>query len=189
VAQYAAKCEFMIFSGSLPADAPVKIFADLMAIARENGAKCILDTGALALEPGLASGPYLIKPNRAEVEDLLLRPLDSRRQLIAAARELIRRGAGQVLISLGAEGAVGVAGSEALYAAPPRISVKSSVGAGDTMVAVMAYAATKGLQFREAFQMAVAASAATVAMEGTRVADLAAIEALIPKVTLEVVEE
>jgi fructose-1-phosphate kinase PfkB-like protein len=57
------------------------------------------------------------------------------------------------------------------------------------MVAVMAYAGIKGLPFRDAFQMAVAASAATVAMEGTRVADLAAIEALIPKVTLEAVEE
>ncbi len=189
VARYSAECEFMIFSGSLPLDTPPKIFADLMEIARENRAKCILDTGAPALELGLASGPYLIKPNRAEVEDLLLRPLESRPELIAAARELIRRGAGQVLISLGAEGAVGVAGSDALFAAPPPVSVRSSVGAGDTMVAVMAYAAIKGLPFRDAFQMAVAASAATVAMEGTRVADLAAIEALIPKVTLEAVEE
>jgi fructose-1-phosphate kinase PfkB-like protein len=53
------------------------------------------------------------------------------------------------------------------------------------MVAVIAYAAVKGMPFREAFQMAVAASAATVAMEGSMVADLAAVQALIPKVRLE----
>lgn len=189
VSHYAEKCEFMIFSGSLPVDAPPKIFADLMEVAREKGAKCILDTGAPALEFGLASGPYLIKPNRAEVEDMLLRPLASPQQLVTAARELIRRGAGQVLISLGAEGAVGVSGPEALFAAPPTVPVRSSVGAGDTMVAVMAYAGTKALPFREAFQMAVAASAATVAMEGTGVAGIEAIQALVPEVKLEAVEE
>ena len=49
----------------------------------------------------------------------------------------------------------------------------------------MAYAAVAGLPFRQAFRMAVAASAATVAMEGTKVADLAAVQELIPQVTLE----
>jgi 1-phosphofructokinase len=94
-------------------------------------------------------------------------------------------GSEQVLISLGAEGAVGVAGDDALFARPPAIKVRSSVGAGDTMVAVMAYAAVEGLPFRQAFCMAVAASAATVAMEGSRVADLAAMQSLIPQVILE----
>jgi 1-phosphofructokinase len=94
-------------------------------------------------------------------------------------------GSKQVLISLGAEGAVGVAGDDALFARPPAIQVRSSVGAGDTMVAVMAYASVKGMPFREAFQMAVAASAATVAMEGSMVADLATAQALTPQVRLE----
>jgi 1-phosphofructokinase len=170
-------------------DAPPKVFADLMCVAREQGAKCILDTGAPGLELGLAAEPYLVKPNRAELEDLLLRPLESRRQLVTAARELIRRGAGQVLISLGAEGAVGVSGSEALFAAPPPVPVRSTVGAGDTMVAAMVYASDGTMTFREAFRMAVAASAATVSMEGTGVADLATINLLVPEVQLEVVEE
>jgi 1-phosphofructokinase len=107
----------------------------------------------------------LIKPNRAEAEDLLKSPLRTRRELVGAARALIRMGSEQVLISLGVEGAVGVAGMEALFAAPPAVKVRSSVGAGDTMVAAMAYAAVAGLPFRQAFRMAVAASAATVAME------------------------
>ena len=102
-----------------------------------------------------------------------------------AARALIMMGSEQVLISLGAEGAVGVAGKDALFASPPAVEVRSSVGAGDTMVAVMAYAAVEGLPFRQAFRMAVAASAATVSMEGTKVADLAAVEKLIPQVVLE----
>jgi 1-phosphofructokinase len=179
----------MVFSGSLPLGAPPEIFADLIRIAKAHGAKCILDTAGPGLKLGLAAGPFLIKPNRAEVEDLLKRALGTRRELVEAARVLTSMGCEQILISLGAEGAVGVAGNDALFAHPPAVKVRSSVGAGDTMVAVMAYAAVMGLSFRQAFRMAVAASAATVAMEGTKVADLAAVQALIPQVNLEDVDE
>jgi 1-phosphofructokinase len=182
---HAPHCQVMVFSGSLPPDVPPEIFADLIRIAQAHGAKCFLDTAGPGLELGLAAGPYLIKPNRAEVEDLLKTTLRTRRELVDAARELIKMGSEQVLISLGAEGAVGVAGKDALLAQPPAVKVRSSVGAGDTMVAVMAYAAVEGLPFRQAFRMAVAASAATVAMEGTKVADLAVMEKLIPQVILE----
>ena len=182
---HAPHCEVMVFSGSLPPDAPPTIFADLIRIAKAHGAKCFLDTAGPGLKHGLAAGPFLIKPNRAEVEDLLKSTLRTRRELVEAARALMRMGCEQVLISLGAEGAVGVAGKEALFAQPPAVKVRSSVGAGDTMVAAMAYAAVEGLPFRQAFRMAVAASAATVAMEGTKVADLAAVQELIPQVTLE----
>ncbi len=185
IEDHAPHCEVMVFSGSLPLDAPPEIFADMIRIARAQGVKCFLDTAGPALKLGLAAGPYLIKPNRAEVGDLLNTSLRTRRELVEAARELMRMGSEQVLISLGVEGAVGVAGKEALFARPPAVKVQSSVGAGDTMVAVMAHAAVEGITFRQAFRMAVAASAATVAMEGTEVADLAAVQALIPQVTLE----
>ena len=185
---HAPHCELMVFSGSLPLDAPPSIFADLIRIAKAHGTRCFLDTAGPALKLGLAAGPFLIKPNRAEVEDLLKKTLRSRRELVEAARALIRMGCEHVLISLGAEGAVGVAGDDALFAHPPAVKVRSSVGAGDTMVAVMAYAAVEGLPFREAFRLAIAASAATVAVEGTKVADLAAVQTLIPQVTLEDVD-
>ncbi len=182
---HAPQCEVMVFSGSLPPGAPPTIFADLIRVAKARGAKCFLDTGGPGLKHGLGAGPFLIKPNRAEVEDLLKCSLRTRRELVEAARTLVRMGSEQVLISLGAEGAVGVAGQDAVFAAPPAIEARSSVGAGDTMVAAMVYAAVVGLPFRQAFRMAVAASAATVAMEGTKVADLAAVQELIPQVRLE----
>ena len=182
---YAPRCEVMVFSGSLPPDAPPEIFADLVRVAKAHGAKCFLDTAGEGLKQGLAAGPFLVKPNRAEVESLLKEKLRTRPELVEAARALIMMGSEQVLISLGAEGAVGVTGKDALFASPPAVEVRSSVGAGDTMVAVMAYAAVEGLPFRQAFRMAVAASAATVSIEGTKVADLAAVQKLLPQVTVE----
>ena len=185
VEEHAAKARLMVFSGSLPSEAPPEIFADLIRIAKARGAKCFLDTAGPAVKLGLEAGPSLIKPNRAEVEELLKATLATRYELVDAARKLMGMGCEQVLISLGADGAVGVAGDEALFAQPPSVRVRSTVGAGDTMMAIMAYAAMEGIPFREAFRMAVAASAATVAMEGTRVADLASVEALLPQVILE----
>jgi 1-phosphofructokinase len=185
VETYAPRCAVMAFSGSLPPDAPAGIFADLIRSAKAQGAKCFLDTAGAALKLGLAAGPFLIKPNRAELEELVNQRLDTRRELVEAARSLIPLGCQQVLVSLGAEGALGVAGADALFARPPAIEVRSSIGAGDTMVAAMAHAAVANLPFPPAFRLAVAASAATVAMEGTKVADWAAVQALLPQVTLE----
>ena len=184
IAAHAPQCPIMVFSGSLPPQAPLEIFADLIRVAKSHGAKCFLDTAGPALKHGLAAAPFLTKPNRAELEELLGSSFPAPRELVGAARAVLNMGCEQVLISLGAEGAVGVTGEEAFFAHPPAVSVRSSVGAGDTMVAVMAFAAVKGISFRQAFQMAVAASAATVAMEGTKVADLAAVQALMPLVTV-----
>jgi len=184
----APRCELMVFSGRLPPHAPPEIFAELIHIAKVHGAKCFLDTTGPGLRHGLAAGPFLTKPNRAEVEELLNTPIRTRRELVEAARTLLTMGSEQVLISLGAEGALGLGGKDVLFGSPPPVKVLSSVGAGDTMVAAMAYAFAADLPFRQAFRMAVAASAATAAMEGTTAADLAAVQELIPKVKLEDVD-
>jgi len=185
VKQHAAACEVVVLSGSLPPAAPPEIFAELIQLAKAQGARCFLDTNGAALALGLAAGPYLVKPNRVEVEELLNWPLLGRPELVQAARTLTFMGCEQAVISLGAEGAVGATGKQVLFAQPPVVSVRSSVGAGDTMVAILVQAAVTGMPFAEAFRMAVAASAATVSMEGTKLADPAAIQALIPQVTME----
>ncbi len=185
IEHYAPQSEAMIFSGSLPPGAPPETFLDLIRLATERGAKCILDTSGPALKLGLAGGPHLVKPNRAEAADLLGRPLRTRIELVEAARELMHMGAAQVLISLGAEGALGVAGTEAVFAVPPPIAFRSSTGAGDAMVAAMAIAAVDRMTLRQAVRLAVAAGAATAAQEGTQMAELSAVKDLIPKVTLK----
>jgi 1-phosphofructokinase len=185
VKKYAPRCEVMIFSGSLPPGSPPEIFAELIAIARDLGAKCILDTAGPALRRGLETRPLLIKPNRAEVEGLLQERLSTRSQLAEAARKLLEMGAEEAVISMGADGAVAATAQDLLSALPPAVVPRSSVGAGDAMVAALAYGEVKHLPFRESFRLAVAASAAAVTMEGSKVADLALIQSLIPLVQME----
>jgi 1-phosphofructokinase len=185
IREYGPRCDVMVFSGSLPPGAPPETFAELITIARALGAKCMLDTAGLALRHGLEAKPLLLKPNRAEVEGLLQERLSTRSELAEAARKLLEMGAEEAVISLGADGAVAATRQDLLSARPPAVAPRSSVGAGDAMVAALAYGEVKHLSFRESFRLAMAASAAAVTMEGSKVADLALIQSLIPLVQME----
>jgi 1-phosphofructokinase len=185
IREYGPRSDVMVFSGSLPPGAPPETFAELITIARALGAKCMLDTAGPALRHGLEAKPLLLKPNRAEVEGLLQERLSTRRELAEAARKLLEMGAEEAVISLGADGAIAATRQDLLSARPPTVTPRSSVGAGDAMVASLAYGEVKRLPFRESFRLAVAASAAAVTMEGSKVADLALIQSLIPLVQME----
>ncbi len=182
---YAPRCDVMIFSGSLPPGAPAQTFAELMTIASASGVKCMLDTAGPALRYGLEAKPLLLKPNRAEVEELLQVRLSTRRELAEAARKLLAMGAEEAVISMGADGAVAATKQDWLWARPPAVVARSSVGAGDAMVAALAYGEVSHLSFRDSFRFAIAASAAAVTMEGSKVADLALIRGLLPQVQIE----
>jgi len=185
VEEYGSRCELMIFSGSLPPGAPPETFAELMTIAKAFGAKCMLDTAGPALKRGLEAKPLSIKPNRAEVEELLQGPLRTPRELGQAARRLLAMGAEKAVISMGAEGAVAATGPELLLARPPAVAARSSVGAGDAMVAALAYGEVNHLSFRDSFRLAMAASAAAVTMEGSKMGDLSLVQSLFPQVHIE----
>jgi len=103
---YASRCQVMIFSGSLPPGAPPETFAEFMKVASRLGAKCMLDTAGAALRCGLEAKPFMLKPNRTEVEELLQVRLRIRRELGEAARKLLAMGAEEAVISMGAEGAL-----------------------------------------------------------------------------------
>ncbi len=128
VGEYAPRCEVMIFSGSLPPGAPPEIFAELMSMASASGSRCILDTSGPALQLGIKAEPFLVKPNLAEVEELLQVRLTTRREVAEAARRLLAMGIEEVVISLGKEGAVAAIGREVLSARPPTVTPRSSVG-------------------------------------------------------------
>ena len=189
IREYGPRSEVIAFSGSLPPGAPPETFAELIAIARPLGAKCMLDTGGPALRCGIQAKPILIKPNRAEVEELLQVQLETPRELAEAARELLAMGVEKAVISMGAQGAVAATKQDLLWGHPLAVAPRSSVGAGDAMVAALAYGEVNHFPFRESFRLAMAASAAAVTMEGSGVAGPDLIESLLPKVELEEVSK
>jgi len=188
VEETAAQCSVMVFAGSLPPGVPPEIYGEFIRIARNRGAQTILDTAGAALKHGIAAGPDLIKPNRAEAEEVLETRLDGELALVGAARRFLELGARVVVLSLGADGALAASQRELWRAWSPPVAASSSIGAGDAMVAALAVAMTRGLALEDALRLATAAGAATAATNGSA-AQLGSIEDYAKRVVLHSIGE
>jgi len=176
--------EWVGLCGSLPAGLAPDAYAGLVRLAKEAGAKVALDTSGAPLAAALSAGPDLIKPNIAELGDLLGRQLEGRQEIVAAAREIVAGGVGLVAVSMGAEGAVLVTRDEAVHAAPPKVAVASTVGAGDAMVAGLIHSATRGLDLADTARLATAFSLGALGEIGPHLPPLDRIEAFADAVTI-----
>lgn len=127
--------DWVVISGSLPPELSSAQFVELLRGVTALGASLAIDTSGDALAASLAARPRLVKPNRAELAEVVGRPVDSIAQVIAAAQELRGRGVERVLVSLGADGAVLVSEHGVLVGSSSVISPRSTVGAGDCFLA------------------------------------------------------
>ena len=166
VRHLAARASVMVFSGSLPPEAPADLYAQLIALAGAQGVRTVLDTAGPALAYGIAARPDLAKPNRAEAEDLLETSLADEESLMTAAQRILGLGAQSVVISLGSSGAVGAWDGGMWRARPPALAARSTVGAGDAMVAALAYGLMQSRSAPEALRLATAASCAAASALG-----------------------
>jgi 6-phosphofructokinase 2 len=167
LATAAKEARFVVASGSLPSGVPASFYCDVAAVARKVGARFILDTSADALRE--TSGAYLVKPSLRELSELAGHGLSSREDQISAARAAIGRGLTEVMVlSLGAEGALLVTEDRAEFCPAIKVSVASSIGAGDSMLAAVTLGLSRGLELGECLRFGVAASAAALLRPGTQ---------------------
>ena len=127
----------VVVAGSLPRGVSPQWLHDLLLGLKAQGLKVVLDTSGEALKQGLAAGPWLIKPNTEELSDALGRDISDLAAQVAAATALQAQGVEHVVISHGAEGVNWFSRGPALQALPPKVSVASTVGAGDSLLAGM----------------------------------------------------
>jgi 1-phosphofructokinase len=127
--------DWLVASGSLPPGTPAEIYADLVRGLAASGTSVAVDTSGPALEAVLPARPTLVKPNRDELAEVTGLRLVTIADVVEAAARLRDLGAGAVLASLGADGAVLVDEDGAIHGRTPAVSQRSSVGAGDAMLA------------------------------------------------------
>jgi 1-phosphofructokinase len=180
----AARASVMVFSGSAPPDAAADLYAHLIAIARAAGTGAVLDTTGPPLAAGIAAGPDLVKPNRAEAEALLETAITDEASLVTAAHRILALGARSVVISLGPDGAIGACAAGTWRAHPIPVAASSTVGAGDAMVAALAFGLMKSLPLSDALRLATAASSAAAATTAP-CPSRAAVDALLSQVCIE----
>lgn len=167
--------DILILSGSVPANVPVGIYREWAERAGKSGVKVLLDADRELLGAGIKARPYLVKPNIEELEILLGRKLNDLNEIVRAGRSLLDMGIETAVISLGADGAVFFHNGHAIYAEGLKVAVKSTVGAGDAMVAALAVAICRGYPFEQAASLSVAAGTASAAGEGTQPPDRKAV--------------
>ncbi|MDX7986905.1 1-phosphofructokinase [Xenorhabdus sp. 12] len=149
-------------SGSLPAGVELDDFIDWMQRLREVCICVVFDSSREALTAGLKARPWMVKPNRQELEIWAGRPLPTQQDIITAAHELRAAGISHVIVSLGEEGAILVNSAGAWFAKPPHCEIVSTVGAGDAMVGGLIYGLMMGQPIEHTLRLATAISAMTV---------------------------
>ena len=176
--------DIVVLSGSLPRGAAADTYKVWVAALKKTGAKVYLDADGDKLVRGIEAKPDLIKPNEIELGAMMGHTLDADDKIVEAARELIDSGLDRVMVSMGGAGALYVARDVTIKANPVKVPVGSTVGAGDSVVAALAYAQDKGLGLEDTMRLAMATGAANVMQSGTQAAPRELVDSLIDKVVV-----
>lgn len=160
---------FGVLTGSVPPGVPDHFYGDMVDRVQTAGGKAIVDAHGPLLQLALPHQPFLIKPNRYELSVLRQRELPGLEDVALEARAIQREGVAYVCVSLGGDGALLVGPDGSYLAKAPSVAVKSTVGAGDSMVAGLIAALTRGQSPAEALRLAVACGSGTAAQPGTQI--------------------
>lgn len=166
VAAVPDEADWVVLSGRLATGIPPQWLAEVVT---QVPGKVVVDSSGPALAAAVAQHPFLIKPNRAELEELSGQDLPTLGHIVAVSRQLIGDGVGVVVTSLGADGALWVDEHETWFASARVDHPMSSVGAGDCLLAGVLSALAEGLDARQALTRGVAWGAAAVAQPGSAV--------------------
>ena len=177
--------EYLVASGSIPKGVPADFYVRVASIAREKGAKFVLDTSGPALRETIAvGGIHLAKPSLGEFEQLVGRSLKDPKAL-EAAMEVVRSGWVELLaVTMGYEGALLAQSGGMLRLPALKADVRSAVGAGDSFVAAMTLALARGAPPEEAFRWGIAAGTAAVLTPGTELCKREDVERLFGAIVL-----
>lgn len=179
----AGEKDIIVLSGSLPKGAPKDTYGTWVKALRDTGAKVILDADGELLAEGLKGSPYLVKPNNHELSRIMGRTLETKEELTGAAREIMDQyGIEKMVVSLGGDGALYITGDITICAEGLKVPVGSTVGAGDSVVAALAFAEERNMSLEDTVRLSTATGAANVMCSGTQAAEYEVIRELMPKV-------
>jgi 1-phosphofructokinase len=153
--------DILVLAGSIPKTMPQTTYGELVKICHENGTQFVVDAEGDLLTNVLSYKPLLIKPNHHELGAIFNVEITSCEQAVHYGKKLVDRGAQNVIVSLAGEGAIFVNSKTEFIATVPKGEVKSSVGAGDSMVAGFLAEFLKTKDVKSAFQYSVASGSAT----------------------------
>ncbi len=190
IASYAKEDTIFVLAGSIPKGVPKDIYKTITECVKEKGSKVLLDADGELFENSLPAKPSLIKPNKEELTEYAnLRGEITKEKLIAAAKTFLDSGIETVVVSMGGSGSLFLKGDDKYFCEALKVNVHSTVGAGDAMVAGLAYAMETELSFEDTLKLSVATSAGAVTTIGTKPPSRELVDELITKVNIHRIGE
>ena len=154
--------DVVVLSGSVPKNISKDVYREICKKISERGITFVVDSTQELLMSVLEYNPFLIKPNKEELEETLNCKISSKEDIINAAKELKKLGAQNILVSLGKDGALLLTKEDkVLYSKAPKGEIVNTVGSGDSMVAGFLAGYYKTKDYEYALKTGVAAGSAS----------------------------
>lgn len=154
--------DVLVLAGSIPNTLPENIYEDICSFLKNKNINIVVDATGDLLVNVLKYKPFLIKPNKHELEEIFNMKLNNDEEIIAKGIELQNLGARNILVSMAGDGAILISQDKKIFKSkPPKGVLINSVGAGDSMVAGFLTGYLKAGSMEEAFKMGVAAGSAS----------------------------
>lgn len=153
--------DLLVVAGSIPSSMPANTYEEILAICHEQQIKIVVDAEGDLLKSILVYKPFLIKPNHHELGQFFDTKITTWEEAVPYCRKLVELGAENIIVSLAGDGAIFMNREHGYYATVPTGEVKSSVGAGDSMVAGFLAQYSKSKDTKDAFRYSVATGSAT----------------------------
>lgn len=178
----AGESDLVILSGSLPRGFSDALYAELVEYVHGLGKRCLVDASGEALRKAVSAKPFLVKPNRDEIGELVGHPVINLQAAEMAVIALRERGIAMPVVTMGELGAVAADDSGVWHAHLAPARVRNAVGSGDCFLAGMAVAIQRQQPLEYALRLAVACGVANAESEETGFAERSHVESLLARV-------
>ena len=182
---YANPDTLFVLAGSIPAGIPTDIYRKITEQVHQKGAMVLLDADGVLFSESLKGKPDMLKPNRSELERYYQMDYRaSEQELVLMGGKLLEQGVSMAAISLGQMGAIFLTKGKRYRCPGLRVKAHSTVGAGDALVAAMAYSWDEKLPLETCIRLCMGASAGAVTSIGTKPPKRSLVDELVEQVEL-----
>lgn len=172
-------------SGSLPKGVSFGLYKWIIDTANKGGAKVLLDTSGAALANCLSARPFLIKPNRQELEQLIGKTCGSEEDIWEAMARIAENGIPAIVVSDGENGSFVLFEGKRFNVAAAKVETVSAVGSGDSFIAGVAAGLARGYRFDEVLKLATACGAANAMESKTGMIQTGNVEKIIEEIVVK----
>ena len=184
---YADKCDIICAAGSLPKGADSSFYKELIRMAKAKGKRIIVDTSGATLLDIIDGAPFMIKPNRDELRDILGFEAKDDADIKKALLILYNKGIALPVITLGEDGAYAYIEDKFYRFLSPAVSVKNAVGSGDSFVAGVAVGISRGFTIPKAIALGMAAGTANTQFDETGYVSKELVDRFLKEIKYEIV--